>query len=102
MNPMMVRTNSGAQAERWQAAAARDQRSLSDWIRLALDAAALREMVIGEIAVGSKKRGPQITFRLDSMAQKERWQVAARRAKRSLSAWTRIALDAAAQEAIAP
>ncbi len=37
---VMVRTESVAQVDRWKAAARRDKRTLSDWIRLTLDAAA--------------------------------------------------------------
>ena len=40
---VMIRTESQAQVDRWKAAAKRDKRSLSDWIRLALDAAALTD-----------------------------------------------------------
>lgn len=36
----MIRTESAAQVERWKAAARRDKRTLSDWIRLTLDEAA--------------------------------------------------------------
>ena len=34
-----LRADSKAQVERWRAAARRDKRTLSDWIRLTLDAA---------------------------------------------------------------
>lgn len=37
---IQIRTESSAQVERWRRAAKRDGRSLSDWIRRALDAAA--------------------------------------------------------------
>ena len=35
-----IRADSKAQIERWRAAAKRDRRTLSDWVRLTLDAAA--------------------------------------------------------------
>jgi hypothetical protein len=35
-----IRADSRAQIERWRAAAKRDRRTLSDWVRLTLDAAA--------------------------------------------------------------
>lgn len=38
--PIQIRSESAAQVERWKRAAKRDGRSLSDWIRRALDAAA--------------------------------------------------------------
>jgi hypothetical protein len=38
-----IRAESQAQIERWRAAAKQDKRTLSDWVRLTLDAAAKKE-----------------------------------------------------------
>jgi hypothetical protein len=83
----------------WTAAAKREDRKLSNWLRLAADdAAASEESLPSPKTVSSAQRHPQelrIHFRVTA-EQKARWKAAARREERPLGNWLKLAGDARA------
>lgn len=91
---------SQARCKFWMAAAKREDRTLSSWLRLAADdAAAADEPLPAPRALPDARTPPQeirVHFRVTE-DQKARWKAAAKREERPLGNWLKLAGDARAK-----